>query len=323
MLWLLKLLFPRPLGLTDVVQGIFGIGGSPSTPNYTGAAQQTSDSSIQTALVNAYLNRPNESTPYGTRMWNQDGSTSIPGVGNQPGFSIPTLGSSINFSPAGQKMFDLNNQLQTGLLEQGGKSIGQVQNALSSPLDFSGAPAIMGADDLNKSRDEVTNALFSRGMRMLQPQFDTEDMRTKNELVNKGFSVGNEGYTRALDEQSRRQGAQTANLLDTSVAAGGAEQSRMADLNMNQRRQAISEILAKRQMPLSELSSLMTGGAPTAPQFQPFATGANASAANYLGATNAQGQFDLSQYGLETQRANDIHKGIMDIWGQAAGGAGK
>lgn len=321
MLWLLKLLCLPPLGITDVVEGLFGIGGRPNPPDYNNAAQQTSDSSIQTALINAYLNRPNESTPYGTRMWNQTGSTDIPSIGGQPGFSIPQLTSSTNFSPAGQKMFDLTNNLQTGLLEQGGNTIGQVRNALSSPLDFSGAPAMMGADDLNKSRDQVTNALFQRGMSLLQPQFDTEDMRTKNELINKGFSDGNEGYKRALDEQAARQGTQKQNLVNTSIAAGGAEQSRMADLNLNQRRQSISEILAQRQMPLSELSSLMTGGAPTAPQFQPFATGANASAANYLGAAGAEGQNANAMYALETQRANAEHQGIMDIWKMAAGGA--
>lgn len=322
--WLLKLLFlgwnPWP-NLTNVVQGIYGTKDSPDLRDTQSAAGNTGASDVQANIASQYLNRPDESTPYGSRTWTTNGYIDIPSIGGVPGYRIPRLSSSESFTPLGQQQFDLQNNVKTGLLQQGQDTMGQVRDSLSSPLDLSGAPGIPGQGDLTADRDSVTNALFERSMRLLNPQFNVERNRTEADLIGRGFSVGNEGYTKAYDDMSRRQGAQMANAADTAIAAGGAEQSRISQLAMQQRQQAISEILAKRNQPLTELNTLMTGGAPTAPSFQNFSATANIDPANFLGGAAAQNSAELSRYGLETTRMNDIHKGIMDIWKQAEGGS--
>ncbi len=58
----------------------------PPAPDYTGAAQATSQGSAQAAIANNLLNMRNTSTPLGSQTFNQNGTYDIPGIGGQPGF---------------------------------------------------------------------------------------------------------------------------------------------------------------------------------------------------------------------------------------------
>lgn len=288
-------LTPRVFGLMQVNNRAFGKEDTPDVPSYAGAAEQTGQQSVYAAIINQLLNRPNETTPFGSRTWEQTGSQNI------GGYNVPTM----------QATTSLNPQLQgaaTNLSSQYAGAAGQ-------PINFSGMPQPRSGQ---AARDAVTQSLLDRQMRVLQPKFEQEQSDLRTDLVNRGFSVGNEGYTKAENDLYQRQDLARQDAMDRALLAGGAEESRAFGVDMDARKQAISEMLLGRTQPLQELSALQTGFA----NFQPYSSTANAQGANYLGAMAAQFPAELQRYGLETDRSYKLHKGIMDIWGGMMGSVG-
>lgn len=272
---------------------------APEAPDYRGAAQQEGQASVQTAIANAILNRPNQSSPYGSQTWSQNGVTQIPAYGDQPGVAVPNYESQINLTPEGQQLFDADTAIKLGLAQAGQTSLGQVQSSLSTPFDMSGLPA-----DYNQ---KVADAMYSRSTANLDPDWQQAEERQKNQLINAGFSVGNEGYTKAFDDFERRKAGAYGDARDRSIIAG-------TEFGQRDRNQAISELLLRRTQPLTELNALRTGAAPQMPAFASGNVGANAQAPNLLGATQAQGQAN-----------NDIYNADVGTYNsnmQTAGGLG-
>lgn len=309
----------RPLGLMDAVGSVFGKADTPETPNYSQAADKTSASSVQASIANQLLNRPNENTPYGTRAWEQTGTQTVPGIGGLPAQNIPQYTANTTLSPTGQKLFDLESSLKLGLGNQAQSTLGQVQNATAAPVDFSSAPKAYNEADLLQNRDAVTNAMYSRAKSMLDPQFQQQQDSLDTNLVNRGFALNTPGYNTAQGNFDRTKQAAYGDARDRAILAGGDEQSRLFGMGQADRQRAIQELLLQRQLPMTELSSLMTGAAPAMPNFQSYSSTANSQGGNYLGATAAEQAARLQSYGLESERSNMIHNGIMDIWGGAMG----
>lgn len=255
-------------GLSNILGSVFGgKPGQPATPDYMGAANATGQSSIQAAIVNALMNRANQSNPYGSETWSANGTTHIPGVGGQPGFDMPNYSSTTSLSPEGQQLFDQNQQQQMRLGNQ-------FSDATANPVDFGSMP------DYAKT---VSDAMYGRATSYLDPQWEKFDMQNRDRLANAGFSVGDEGYTNAMRDFTSQRDQAYGNARDSAIQQGGT-------IGLNERQQQVSEALAQRNQPLTELNSLRTGAQPLVPNFQSTNVGANATGANLLGATTALGQ---------------------------------
>lgn len=254
----------------------------PPPPDYRAAAQEQGQQNVYAAIASSLLNRPNEVSPYGSRTWNRTGSTNIGG-----GYTIPEYTSSINFTPEGKQLFDLDNQIKLRMGQLGSNSLGAVQSALAQPLD------------LTKNRDSLVDAMYRRQTRLLDPRFAQEQRQTETDLVNRGFSVGNEGYTRAMDDFSRRKEAAYGDAMDRATTTGA--------------QQAIQEALLQRQQPLTELSSLRTGAAPSLPQFQNYWAGANVAAAPTFAATQALGDYNTDVYNAQVGSQNAMMSGLFGL----------
>lgn len=82
-------------------------------------------------------------------------------------------------------------------------------------------------------RDTVANQMMQR----MQPVHDYQQRQLESRLANQGFTVGSEGYKRALDELNSRQAAERFNALDAS----GQEAQRLFNMGLGARQQAFSE----------------------------------------------------------------------------------
>src|SRR3990167_389059 len=98
----------------------------PPPPDYQGAAQATSQGSVQAAIANNLLNMRNTSTPLGSQTFSPSGTFDIPSIGGQLGFQIPQFSQQISMTPEGQNLYNQQMGLSTGLLGLGQGSLNRV-----------------------------------------------------------------------------------------------------------------------------------------------------------------------------------------------------
>jgi hypothetical protein len=152
--------WPDPLGLFDSGPS------APGMPDYMGMARMQGEEAKNLARLQARLNRPTESTPFGTRSWTEGPND--------------TWSSSIQYSPLGQN-----------LLNSANKGYSRVEESFSKPFSVS------GADEL---QDKVEKALLERQM----PQFEKLRTGRLNDQVVRGHNPGTSGYDntmRSLNQQ--------------------------------------------------------------------------------------------------------------------------
>ena len=82
-------------------------------------------------------------------------------------------------------------------------------------------------------RDRVASSLMER----MQPVHERQQAQLESQLANQGFTVGSEGYTRALADLQQRQASERYNALDTA----GNEAQRLFSMGMGARQQAFQE----------------------------------------------------------------------------------
>lgn len=82
-------------------------------------------------------------------------------------------------------------------------------------------------------RDTVAQSLIERMM----PVHERQRQDIETQLANAGYTVGSEGYTRALADMQARQAAERYNALDTA----GSEAQRLYNMQMGARQQAFNE----------------------------------------------------------------------------------
>lgn len=183
-----------------------------------------------------------------------------------------------------------------------------------------GAAPVPGAVN-DTSRQRVEQALLAR----LEPQFQQDESRMRNQLLSSGLEVGSPAYTAEL--QRLQQSQNDARMQ--SVLAGGNEESRQVGLNaqlQNQafgqglsgaqfdnatqqqmfqqymqgaqfdnatRQQMLAELLLQRNTPLNELNALRTGNQVSMPNFGNYYT-SNSQAAPMFDAATAQGNYNAN-----------------------------
>lgn len=265
----------------DLVGDVLGKPDAPQPPDYASAAAEQGRQNLYAAIATGVLNRPNEVTPFGTRRWNQTGSYT---VGGQP---VPLFTGSTEFTPTGQALFDKNLDMQMGMADLGTGAVRRLQGAVDKPLDFSAG------------RDAIVDAMYRRYTRMLDPRFAQQENSVRTDLVNRGFTLGDAGYDRAMGDFNRSKEFAYGEAMDRAMTTGA-----------NQR---ISEIMAERSLPMQELNALRTGAMPQVPNFQPYAGAGPVQAAPTFAASQAQGNAAMQQYGIESSNFNNMFSGLAGI----------
>lgn len=110
----------------------------PPTPDYAGAATAQGAANLQYGIGSQIMNRPNEYTPMGSRTWQQTGTQTVRGVGDQPDVEVPTWESTVSLSPEAQNVYNTLLQQSGGMANLGNLSMAQAQQQLGQPLPSPG-----------------------------------------------------------------------------------------------------------------------------------------------------------------------------------------
>lgn len=215
----------------------------------------------------------------------------------------PTTGNPVpyvnqTYAPGQQQIFENEQKLQQQLGFLGIKAADMAGNTITAPLNFNER-----FGDQAKGRQEVIDSMMGR--------YDT-DMGRRQEgiestLVARGIPRGSEAWNREMEmlQRGRNDALQQATLAADSKA-------------MEERRQAITEALAERQVPLNEISAFRTGSQITPLSFTGV-SGANVAAAPMFAAAQAAGTAGQQQYQNEMSGNNAMMSGLFSLGAGALG----
>ena len=147
-------------------------------------------------------------------------------------------------------------------------------------------------------------ALMSR----LQPQIERERSQQETQLRNQGLVPGGEAYGNAMTIQNQREN----DLLNQAALYG-------VNLDLAANQQAFGQELAQRNLPLNEVSALMSGSQIQNPQFMGY-QGANVAPPNIAGAAQQQAAYNQGLYGLNVGQQNAFNQGLFGLGSAAAMG---
>ena len=282
----------------------------PPTPDYRGAAVEQGAANLESARATARLSNPNMYTPYGTSLVSYDGDT-------------PTIRQTL--TPQAQQTLEAEQRVQTSLANLGEKGTQMASTVLDKPFAFGGPAVQTSLDTSNIARMPVNagttgqEAIMSR----LEPSLARARTSTETNLVNQGLRPGTEAYDnaiRSLGEQETDQRTQAVLQginLDTAANAQGYNQAlQSGQFGNTAQQQALAQAIQGRQMPLNEITALMSGSQIQNPQFGAY-QGANVAPAPTFAATQAQGAFDANAYNQRVATQNANTAGLYSLGGQA------
>lgn len=245
---------------------------APPAPDYAALAQQQGTESRDTAGFNTNINRVNQVGPYGSVTWAQrPGADPLhPGVGD---YTQTTA-----LSPEQQALYDANNRISQSFANTAESGLSRVGGAMAAPFNPQGLPAWQTVDTSGASpvssvgawalpnqsigagqvqqqlqrgglpaldygtaeaRQRVESALRAR----LTPQLDEQQRALESQLLNSGLEKGSQAWNSELDRMGRARNDAEQQI----IAAGGAEESRLSDLQRAQRAQLFGEELGAGQ----------------------------------------------------------------------------
>ncbi len=254
---------------------------TPPTPDYAGSAAATAAGNKENTVAAQQGSMVDQFTPYGSLTYQSRGATE---QGN------PVYSANYNLNSAGQQLLNNLNNTQLGLsgLQQGAEN--RVAGTFSQPMDQS---------SVQQTADQAYKNYTAR----LDPQWQHNEDMQKTALANQGMVAGGEGYDNAMrDFNNSRNDAYT----QANTAA------------INTMPQTYQLAAAQRNQPLNELNALMTGSQVTNPQFSAQPGQQAAPGANFLGAAQAQGQYDQGLYNSQVGQANSFNSGLATVAGAAA-----
>lgn len=279
---------------------------APATPDPNVVSAAQTKSNTDTAAYQNALDHGNVTTPFGNQTFT--------------GRVDPTTGAtmydqSISVSPDVQKLIDQQSKNDLALGGTSQKMLGTIDQTYGTPLDTSGLPKLLGADDLQGQRKAVSDALYQRQTAYLDPQFEQRQKAMDAKLANQGITLGSEAYKNAAADEARGREFAYGQARDSSIAGGLNETTQLANLSSSQRAQMLAEALTKRNQPINEYSALQSNSQVNVPQFQ------NPNSAQ-LPPTDVAGNIwnnfnaQMGIYNAKTGSQNSLLSGLMGLGGQ-------
>jgi hypothetical protein len=214
------------------------------------------------------LDRINQNTPQGSSTYSITGT-------NPDG--TPQYTQNTTYSPGQQQLYDLQNQTGISLDQLANSNIGRVQQAQATPfsyagitpqvsnvtpgalatgptganpvqtdvtrgpiqgsLDYSGLTPLPGQADLTADASRVSNSLYSQAASRLDPQWQQADSNVNSKLAAQGISQGSDAYNRAQQNEYLAKNDAYTSAQNAAIQAGGAEQSRIFGLGLQNQQQ--------------------------------------------------------------------------------------
>lgn len=264
----------------------------PPPPDYAAAATAQGAANKEAAIAGSQISNPNIISPLGNQTVTY---TNDPVTGNP----VPTVTQSYN--PTQQQIFETNQQGQLGLATVGRDAVGRIGNILGQDVNFN-----RDIGSQSQGRQEVIDAMMSRVNQDLgRRQGDVEST-----LTARGIPRGSEAWNREMDQLERSR----TDALQQAIVGSDARA-------MDERRQAITELMAQRQTPLNEISALRTGSQVAPLQFQGF-SGQNVGAAPVMQGAIAGQNAAMDAYNAQAGQAGGLMSGLFSLGSAGLGAYG-
>ena len=266
----------------------------PPMPDYKGAAQEQGAANVDAARVQGKINNPNVINPYGTQYTTWEGDQ-------------PTL--TQTFSPDQQALLDQSNATKLSLGELSGQGADALKGVVGRAVDFSGAPSAPGS--ATDTRAKVIDAMMGR----VNEDYGRATDETNSQLIAAGIRPGSRAYDDKMQllQRGKNDAAQQAYL------AGGQEMTRDFQTDTQRRKDAIAEMLSQRQVPLNEITALMSGSQVQNPFAIPtYAQNAQVAPAPVFGAAKAAGDWQSDLYNVQAAQAGNLQSGLFGLGGSGA-----
>lgn len=224
----------------------------------------------------------------------------------------------INLTPEQQQLLEQQQRVGSGMNALAEAQLGRLDSLLSEPVSFTDtAPPL--TTDFGADRQRVEDALYNRATSRLDPMWGDRENALMAQLANQGIVPGTEAYSNAMREFQLGRNDAYENAVNQSIAAGGAEESRLFGLSTAARQQAIQESLTARNQPINEITALLSGGQVTMPQFSaPPQTAVQP--VDISGPYAQQYQAQLANYAAGQNRNAGLMGGVFGLGSAALGG---
>ena len=215
----------------------------PTPPKDISAAQ--TGSSVSTSIANAFLQNMNETTPDGTKTFDQTGNYSFTDPFTGQTYDIPRFSVNQTLSPQQQAIKDQNDKASLNLSTLGSNLSGTLGQQLTGNFQL--------------GNENVEKRLFELGSKRLDPMFAQRDEDLRTRLSNQGIKAGSQAYDREIGNQGQQQNDAYNQLL------------------LQGRGQASQELLTEDNQRINQIGALLNGGQVSQPNFM---TGANVNGIN-------------------------------------------
>lgn len=270
---------------------------APTTPSPEEESAAQTQSNEQTALYNFGLNNPNVTSPLGSSTFTSNGTDAN---------GTPIYNQNVTLSPAEQTLFDLNNQNTTQQAQTAGTALNNVTSLFNTPYNLQGnVPQTLSGGDQQQDLQNAENSLYSQQTQYLDPQYQQGQQQLDSQLANQGLVPGSQAYQTAENNFGLQKQQAYQSAMDDATSGGAAYQAQLSQTGLANQAQQAQLYTQQYQEPLSLYSSLMSGTAPTMPQFS-SATQSDAAPTNVLGAyqNSYNGQLDAYNGQVATNNAN-------------------
>ena len=315
-------------GAAPTREGFMTGGGQPTvTQTLTPQAQQTLESQqrVQTALANlgergisnAYATLSQPFTPTSTDIKKDFGGYgAVPLSENFTSKSEVPLQYSLDTSNLARMPINAGTTAQDLILQRLNPTIEAGDTSFRQQLANQGlAPGTQAYDAAFRNRSQQVNDLYNQAalqginLDMAARQQGLNEQQTLGSFANQAQLAGAGLYNTAMADNYGRgmttQGTQYSQGLNKAQFQNTAQQQQLA------------QDLALRAQPINEVIGLMGGSQIQLPQFQGYQGTSVAPAPTFAG-TQAQGQADMSRYGIQQAGANAGIQGVTSLASTAA-----
>lgn len=317
---------------------------APPPPDYAGAAREQGVANQKAGQQTAVLSNPNIISPYGNQTVSYDMASGFDGTPQ------PTITQTL--TPEAQATLESQQRVQRSLAGLGEQAAGTAQRIMGTPFQYTGPDIQTSVGNIPAPRTEldlsgVAKMPVNAGMTgqqaimaRLQPQLEQQSKATAQNLANQGITPGSEAWNNAMREQQQGQNDLLSQAalqgigLDMSANQQGYGQAlgtagfynQGAAQDINQRLQAaqfgnqaaaqrLQQELGLYNVPLNQITALMSGSQIQAPQFQTYTGGGQIGAAPLAQAATNQGNYNTAAYNAQMGALGGLYSGIGSLAG--------
>lgn len=282
-------------------------------PKVTAAAQGAAN--VDTAIAQQFMNMIGSEGPYGTISYTPTGAQTSVGTGDNQR-TIDQYKQITNFTPQGQRIFDLENAITEGSLGLGNRQIDAIGQNLQDRFSLDQFGDLPQSGTYGEEAQRYADQLYTGMTRRLDDRFGRDEESLRTRLANQGLDMGSEAYRNALQDFSQNRDDAYLSAMTEAERMRGAEQNRLFGLDLTGRQQGIQETLTERTQPINELAALLgNSGGVALPGFTAQAPQTGIANTDIIGPTMAAYNAKMNAYNQQSANSADTMGSLFGLAG--------